>query len=165
MRWAQRGLNAAAETFFPTYHVRALDHALSREDREWVDRIALCHGPVDLGAHSAHEFVSRNIRCLFLSIGSHDADGLRESAMSGASDDSQTLKEWRALRRELNASMHAGATVRNPHSGAQQDRPTHRHSAGAHELSQRGTRMLAAAGWVEFDFTDRAGVSRDIRRG
>jgi hypothetical protein len=165
IRWGEkRGLAAAAETFFPTYRARTLRDALSREDRERVNRIALCRDPVDLSAPSAHEFVSRNSRCLFLSIGLHDEDGLRESAMSGKTDDSQTLAEWRALGRELKASMHVGATLRNPESGAQQDRPTHRHSAGAHELSQSGTRMLAAAGWVEYNFTDRTVVSRDMQQ-
>jgi hypothetical protein len=91
-------------------------------------------------------------------------DGLRESAFSGETDDPAGLRKFRAFTRAAKSSMHVGATVRNPVSGAFQALPAHRHTAGAHLLAQAGTPMLAAAGWNVYEFADLTDASRDVAR-
>jgi hypothetical protein len=86
--------------------------------------------------------------------------GLRESSIGGVSDDMPTLKLWRSIVRFAKAGMHTGAVVRNPRTGAEQERPHHRHTQGAHVLASEGLPMRAVAGWVEYVFTDTSRPSR-----
>jgi hypothetical protein len=161
-QWARdHDLTVVAEQFFPDYQavavpggeVSGMGGKLTR-----VDRVALCRRDPDLAATAAHEFVSRNPGCLFLSIGPRDDDGLRESALGGATDDDDTLRAWRRIVKQAKAGMHQGAAVRNPHSGVAQRVPKHLHTPGAHELAEQGVTMLAAAGWNRYEFDDGADV-------
>jgi hypothetical protein len=86
--------------------------------------------------------------------GSCDDEGLRESALGGATDDRETLRVWRRVIKHARSEMHVGASIRNPQTGAMDRIPDHRHTSGAHELARQGVKMLAAAGWNEFEFDD-----------
>lgn len=156
--WARdHGLTAVLERFFPAYEALEVpDGELSAtlEKLPQIDRVALCRTDPDLGAGTSHEFVSRNPSSLFLSIGSHGEDGLRESALGGVTQDAETLRIWRNLIRSAKSRMHIGAQVRNRAADAVRRAPAHLHTPGAHDLAARGVPMLAAAGWNEFEFDD-----------
>lgn len=156
--WARDfGLIPVLEQFFPDYRISAVvsdERSDVAGDLANVDRVALCSTDPDLTAVAAHEFVTRNPNCLFVSIGSRDADGLRESALGGDCDDPETLRRWRDLIRYAKSAMHQGATISNPVSGVREPRPGHLHTAGAHQLAASGVKMLAAAGWNQFVFDD-----------
>jgi hypothetical protein len=156
LRWArQHDLRAVLEQFFPVYRaVEPSGDDPSATGMEVIDRVALCRADPDLTATTAHEFVSRNPGCLFLSIGSHGDDWLRESALGGVTEEQETLRIWRDLIGKAKSAMHTGATTRNPASGAEETLPRHLHTPGAHELAARGVRILAVAGWNEFKFDD-----------
>jgi hypothetical protein len=150
--WARsHALTVVAERFSPRYRARL---AVDDPAGDRIDRVALCRGEPDIAAESAHDFVTRNRDCLFLTVGRQEDDGLRESALGGVTEDEETLRIWRRIARDAKAAMHLGATVRNPQSGATQPAPRHLHTPGAHELATRGMTMLAAAGWNVFDFDD-----------
>lgn len=156
--WARDySLSAVLEQFFPAYRaVRATSDGLSPDlsGFQQIDRVALCRSDPDLAATAAHDFVTRNPGCLFLSIGPHGGDGLRESALAGTTDDQESMRKWRDLIRQAKSLMHTGATVRDPASGAEEHLPQHLHTHGAHNLAAQGVPMLAAAGWNEFAFDD-----------
>lgn len=158
LRWArEHDLSVVLEQFFPAY--RAIEASggetsTTVEELSRIDRLALCRGTPGLTAATAHEFVSRNPSCLFLSIGPRDEDGLRESALGGVTEEKETLRIWRELIRNAESSMHTGATVRNPALNGAERVPKHLHTPGAHELAANGVPMLAAAGWNEFEFDD-----------
>jgi len=117
-------------------------------------RVAMCSRIPVLAEYSANEFPLRNPDCLFLVLGQLSDKGLPESALSGATEDPDVLKKWRAVKRVAKSSMHVGATVRNPKTGAEALLPAQRHTLGAHALAETGTRMLAIAGWNEYHFDD-----------
>ena len=154
LTWARaHQFTVVSERLFPTYQARLVKDSRTFESGP-VDRLALCSRTPDVSASTAHEFTIRNQDCLFLSIGTLSGDGLRESALSGTSDAPATLTRWRAIFRSARAAMHAGATVRSPATDARASMPAHRHTPGAHELAERGIRMLAAGGWNEYEFAD-----------
>ena len=158
VRWArEQDLRAVLERFFPAY--RAVEAPTGEpsavvESLRKIDRVTLCRASPDLTATNAHEFVSRNTDCLFLSIGSYGDDGLRESALDGVTEEQEILQDWRNLIRDAKSEMHRGARVRNPASGAEETLPGHLHTPGAHQLAAQGVPMLAAAGWNVFEFDD-----------
>jgi hypothetical protein len=157
--WASEyGLELAAEQYFPDYRVVAVSPDAGKcpevERLERIDRAALCRRAPDLGATTMHEFVTRNEDCLYLAIGRCGDGALRESALSGHTDDPETLRIWRRLIRRARSEMHRGAEARSPHSGHGQHLPNHRHTSGAHELAARGVRMLGIAGSTEYVFDD-----------
>ncbi len=80
-------LAAVVEQFFPTYRPLVVESriAVAASQLERVDRMCLDTSPFDTSATSAHEFVTRNMGCLVLSIGQLTDDGLRESALSAVS--------------------------------------------------------------------------------
>jgi hypothetical protein len=123
---------------------------------ERVDRICLDTSPFDVSASGAHEFVTRNMGCLVLSIGQLTDEGLRESALSAVSDSADKMDLWRRLRQNAQARMHKEASVVNPRTGARAEVPSHRHTHGAHQLAKRGCVMLAVAGTNRFEFDDMA---------
>ena len=162
--WARaHALRPVVEQFFPAYQaLEVSDDEPSTIVRKLhqIDRVAMCRTDPDLTVSTAHEFVSRNPDCLFLSIGSHGEDGLRESALGGVTEERDMHKLWRDLIRAAKSAMHTGARVRDPASGAENEAPTHLHTPGAHELAARGVPMLAVAGWNEFKFDDCDPASR-----
>jgi hypothetical protein len=159
-RWAiADDMHVAVEQFFPDYVAfepadrgAAVAVANGRVDR--VRRIAVRHAPFDLSATTTLSFVSLNPDALFLSVEWPSTDGLRESAVDGATERPEVMASWRAFRRQARASMHVGAVVRGPNSPAIQAARHHLHTVGAHQLAETGVPMLAAAGWVEFLFDD-----------
>jgi hypothetical protein len=158
-RWASEyGLSLAAEQYFPEYRVAAVtldaSECVGTDGLERIDRAALSRRPPDLEGTTTHEFVTRNEDCLYLSIGRYADGTLRESALSGDTDDPDTLRIWRRLIRRARSEMHKGAAARSPHSRSVQRLPNHRHTSGAHALAVRGVRMLAFAGTTEYVFDD-----------
>lgn len=157
-KWAgKHDLTVVFERFFPNYEAIAAisgdaSGASGKLDR--ADRVALCRGDPVLGATTAHEFVSQNPGCLFLAVGPQDDEGLRESALGGATDDQGTLRTWRSVIRLAKSEMHKGAVVRSPNSASAERVPSHLHTPGAHALAEQGIKMLAAAGWNQFEFDD-----------
>lgn len=158
-QWAREHdvTSIVVEQFFPHYRALAAGnggvHGVRRK-LERIDRVVLCQQDPDLRAETAHGFVTLNPGCLFVSIGARDAEGLRESALGGATDDKGTLDLWRSVVRQGKRGMHKGASVRNPYTGAVDHVPNHLHTRGAHELAEKGVTMLAAAGSNQFEFDD-----------
>lgn len=158
-RWASEyGLRLAAEQFFPDYRVAAFapdaGASIEAQGLQQIDRLVLCKGTPDLHASTTHEFVTRNQDCLYFSIGQKTDGAVRESALSGQTEDQDMLQIWKQLIRRARSEMHKGAEVRDPYSGRTRRLPNHRHTSGAHELFARGVRMLAAAGSTEYIFDD-----------
>jgi hypothetical protein len=155
----RHGLTAVVERFFPDYEAKVVGNGerppstLAGRQSE-ILRVALCRTEPDVTARSAHEFVTRNSECMYLSIGGRSDDGVRESALSGVTEHQETLRLWRRMAREAKSGMHKGATIRNPFTGDTVRAASHLHTPGAHELAAGGVRMLAAAGAAEYEFDD-----------
>jgi hypothetical protein len=157
-RWAETfGLRLAAEQYSPDYRVVVLqtrdsNEAHARLDR--VDRIAIGPGDFDLTATTTHQFVTRNVDCLYLDVESETNGGLRESAIGGATENVDLLRTWRRTIRAMKKPMHRGAVVRS--WAATLTLLAHLHTPGAHVLAARGVRMLSAAGGNDYVFDDLA---------
>ena len=155
--WAhEMDLFLAVEAFAPEYRVEPVDKAQVGE--RWaafgvVSRVSLSIVPIDTGATSALDFLRRNPDILVVSIGANTDGVLRESTIAAMTDDTPSLVTWKAIRSKAKALMRTGAVgVLNPASGVRQSVKSHYYSYGAQELARRGVRMLAAAGWNEFEF-------------
>src|SRR5829696_7679776 len=93
-------LAVVVEQFFPSYRPvvveRGIAEAVSQLER--VDRVCLDTAPFDVSATSAHEFVTRNMGCLVMSMGQLTDEGLRESALSAGGGLPDKMDLWRRLR-------------------------------------------------------------------
>lgn len=155
--WIDRyRLSAVIEQFFPEYRAFAPAQAgIARTAAESsINRICFGLHPLSTAVSSAFEFLQRNPNCMALTVGRLDEEGLRESALSTATRDRESLRTWREVSREAKAIMHQGASVCNPQTGAAQHLASHLHTPGAHALAEQGFPMLPAAGWNEFRFDD-----------
>ncbi len=162
--WAQRyGFRLAAEEYFPDYRAVQLTKGRRGDGETFrqVRRIALGRREFDLAGSTTHQFVTRNEDCLSLSIHWPTKEGLRELSLGGVTEQVDLLKSWRRMIREAKASMHKGAVIHGRLSGITSPVPAHRHTAGAHELAERGVRMLAVAGGNEYRFDDVSVVLAD----
>jgi hypothetical protein len=156
--WAeQEGYLRTAEQFFPVYRaVVAGIGVASAEDLgiNRVDRIALTPASPVLPVSDEEDFANRNRDALFIKVGARSDEGLRQSAMGGMTDDRDLAKRWKNLAAKARKQMHKGAVVRNPHTAASEHGREHLHTVGAHALAREGVKMLAIAGWNEFEFDD-----------
>jgi hypothetical protein len=119
-----------------------------------ISRISLSLVPMDLSVGSALDFMRANPSVLTVSLGMQSQAELREAALSAMTDDSESIKTWRAIRAKLKGSLLSGSTVVNPITGAGQRATGHYYSAGAREMTKRGVRLLASAGWNEYRLDD-----------
>jgi len=155
--WAhEMNLFLAMEAFSPEYQVKPVDESRIGEAFPAscvVDRVSLSLGTIDTNATSALDFMRRNPGMLVVSIGAQADEILRESTISAMTDDGPSIVAWKIIRNKAKALMRTGAvSVLNPASGARQSLKSHYYSQGAQELAARGVRMLASAGWNEFEF-------------
>lgn len=161
--WAlEHGLGVAVEQFFPEARWRAVKGDLSLAIEELgggCDRIWLFTGPVEIGQEAG--VVSDEQECMTLTPGRLSSEGLRESALGANSEDKSVLSSWRKILKSAKLAMLEGAWVVNPVSGARVRAKAHYFTKGALELSQAGTRMLASAGWNEFELDAEAAGTID----
>lgn len=156
--WAQEfGLAVAVESFFPKCSARLCSIgglAAELDGSSDISRVSLGLVPMDFSAASALDFMRANPNVLTVSLGMQSQAELREAALSAMTDDSESIRIWRAIRVRLKGSLLSGSTVVNPISGAGQRAKGHYYSAGAPELAKRGVRLLAPAGWNEYRLDD-----------
>lgn len=153
--WAREfNLNMAVEQLFPDYRAIPVADADLRTvpDSLKVRRVSFGLEPLDVGASTAQDFMARNPDSLTLMLGTPSFEGLRQSALGAVTDDETSLRTWRRVMRKAKASMHKGASVVNPRSGARQHVKDHYYTDGAWRLARSGVKMLAAAGWNRFEF-------------
>jgi hypothetical protein len=154
------GLSVVVERFFPEYEPVAIAPNAKLRDAivhlEPVRRICLARGDLYLGSGfiTTEEFMTVNPDCLAIALEPVTEDGLRETALATLTSDRDTLAFWLQLVLELDEIMHEGATVIDPRTGRHRYFPSHRHTPGAHELAEKGVRMLACAGDTYFEFAD-----------
>ena len=153
--WAlEHELQMAVERFFPetrcvavegTDVTSALEKLGGTWNRIWFSKKPLAIDPlVDLPFGGESE-------CMVLSAGSMTGDGLRESAVGAVSVDPSALRTWRRIIKSAKKHLRKGASVFNPVSGARQRQENHYFTEGALEASLDGVKMLAAAGWNQFE--------------
>ena len=155
--WAhEMNLFLVMEVFSPEYQVKPVDKSRIGEffpASDVVSRVSLSLGEIDTDATSALDFLRRNPGVLVVSIGAQTEEMLRESTIAAMTDDGPSMVAWKVIRNKAKALMRTGAvSVLNPVSGTRQCLKSHYYSEGAQELAGRGVRMLASAGWNEFEF-------------
>ena len=115
-----------------------------------VNTICLGFQPMDLFNHSSYDFHRRNPNYLSIDIGRLNTEGLRESALSGMTDEPDVLKVWKKLAKEIRNQSSAGLWAINPVTQAKAFYKNVRFTAGAGEVAKRGTKLLPSAGWVYY---------------
>jgi len=150
-------LDIVLERLFPDYSAVLLANRDVRKvaaELGDVRRVVLGVTALNLSGCPTEEVVTQNPDCMTLTLGKRTEDALRESALAARTDNPESLQIWRTLAKQLRASMRRGAWVVNPHSGARGFVKNHLYTAGAEQLASTGVRMLAFAGWNEFEFID-----------
>lgn len=99
-------------------------------------------------------FLSENPGSLSIEIGNQTEKGLNESCLSVMTDDQDLLKCWRKIANKLKKITFAGAWSVNPHTSAKSFFKNHRYTSGAKELEVNGIKMLPAAGWNIYKFSE-----------
>lgn len=154
---AEHQLNMVVERFFPETRCVAVQGvdvtgAIEQLDGVW-NRIWFSRDSL-IVEHSADPPLHGQPECMVLHVGDMVPNGLRESAVGAVSDDAAALRMWRNIIKSMKSHLRRGAWVSNPVSGARQ-RANHYFTKGALAMNQSGVRMLAAAGWGEFELDDR----------
>lgn len=99
-------------------------------------------------------FLAENPGSLFIEIGDQAEKGLNESCLSAMTDDPTLLKCWKKIANKLKKITFAGAWSINPHTSAKSFFKNHRYTSGAKELEVNGIKMLPAAGWNIYKFSE-----------
>ena len=136
----------AAEIFWPSYQVLSVDGSTVGTgglEVPGLSRVVLSRIPIDVHVSTSREFLQKNFGCLTILVGRLTSEGLSEAFLSAASDDPEDLVVWRKMIRRVNKSMHRGGVVVNTWSGARQENTSHRYTAGALTLFERGVAMRA----------------------
>jgi hypothetical protein len=145
----------AAEEFFPVYRISPLNSRaglLGLGGLRVVNRVVASRVELDTSASSDVEFFLANPGCLTVSFGRLADGGLRESAIGSVVEDRETAAIWRGVLRRAKGSMNRGAIVVDPYSSGRRELAEHPYTDGARRLADSGTKMLAAAGWNEYEF-------------
>lgn len=146
------------ERFFPTPRLvipdsnsldSILDKLEGRLDRIWLSPEKLV--PRQGKAGALFEAASE---CIAISIGHLSEQGLRESFCQLTTSDENMLRAWRGLIARARCSMHKGAWLVNPRSGAKKRAVSHYYTPGALAMFRSGIKMLAVAGTNEFILDD-----------
>lgn len=99
-----------------------------------------------LPVSTTYEFLQRNPSALRLDIGRLSEGGLGESCLSARTTDEEALAAWKKLARRLRKTTLAGAVATNPATGATTRLGSHRYTAGAKALSDRGVTIRPVGG-------------------
>lgn len=151
---AEHDLRMAVERFFPkirfiAVHGTELGSAIQLHlDGVW-NRIWFSKTPLEIDYSTDPPFAGKP-ECMALVAGNMTPDGLRESALGAVSVDNMALRTWRIVIKAAKCTLLTGAWVLNPATGARQRLAGHYFTEGALALSQSGVKMLAVAGWNEF---------------
>jgi hypothetical protein len=116
-----------------------------------VDRIVLSIPPIVAGGGSSTDFIRQNPGVLTILLGEQSEKILRESFLGAMTDDLSYMATWKRLRALAKKSMQEGAWVVNGSSGARMRSENHCFTPEARRLASVGVKMLARAGWVEYE--------------
>ena len=136
----------AAEIFGPPYQVLSVDGSTVGTgglEVPGLNRVVLSRVPIDVHVSTSRAFLQKNPGCLTIFAGDLTPEGLTEAFLNVSSDDPEDLAVWRKMIRRVNKSMHRGGVVVNTFSGARHENTSHRYTAGALTLFERGVVMRA----------------------
>jgi len=154
--WAKNfDLSVSFEKFFPDYFVDLIEEKdMGRLGLEVgnIRRIALSLNRIEIDATSPIEFLDKNPDCFVLTLGQANENELRESSATAMTNDDESLSTWKKIIRQAKSEMKKGACVFNPANNVRVVAKNHWYTKGALELANAGVKMLAAAGWVEYEF-------------
>ncbi|MCK6576303.1 hypothetical protein L6V77_35085 [Myxococcota bacterium] len=150
---AEHHLRMVVERFFPQTRCVMVDgtdlgSAIDHLDGVW-NRIWFSKTPLVIDYSTDPPFTDEP-ECMALVAGNMTSDGLRESAIGAVSGDTAAMRTWRTVIKSAKSTLLSGAWVLNPASGVRQRLDVHYFTQGALALNQGGVKMLAMAGWNEF---------------
>jgi hypothetical protein len=136
---------------FPDFKLLEVSHienleksAIKRED---IYSMCLGYPPPYLSVESRLKFLEKNPDYLTIDLGKLTNEGLKESFISGITDNTELLKIWHKLIRQLRKETSSGLWAINPIMKTKGFYKNIRFTQGAYELAKNGTKLLPAAGW------------------
>lgn len=146
----------ALEIFFePAYSVEVLSSEdLGPEFKlpQAVRNVAFNILPFDLDVAVPFSLAKRNPHALSILAGRENSEKLDESALGAKTDDPESLRRWREVRRAAVRELHYGGVFINTRTGIRGPAKGRYYSDGAAELFKHGTRMTTYAEFVEYEF-------------
>jgi hypothetical protein len=106
--------------------------------------------PFEPSTGSDLDFLRQNDGILVVSLPRGSDGTLREAAMGSVTEDPYAIGEWRAVVRRARRDLRSGATAIRMDGSRFVDR-RHRFTDGAADAWERGVRMLAVAGGIEYE--------------
>ncbi len=151
----------AVETFGAEFLVTVLPDGaagLVDFDRSKMNRVRISLSPIEGPFDSTVKFGEANPGSLVMDppevipdpFGSPQ-QGLRESMFWARSDDAAEMRNWRAVRRRLEKSLHRGADVVSAQGLGRAPVKSHRFTDGAYALYREGLLMLAIGGSTRYE--------------
>lgn len=146
-------LEAVLMQFYPEFKIICINYYDFNSrllELEKIDQICLCNTKPYILVNSPYDFLTNNPNCLSITIGVFDDQSLRQSFLSGQTDNTELLTIWKKIVKKLNSITSAGVWVENPHTGVKAFYNRFRYTSNAKELFNDGIRMLPVAGWNQF---------------
>lgn len=147
-------LALAVEVFFPTYQVTLIGgdalvdgSAVHIDD---IDRISIGPAPIDLSVSSTLDYSRKNPDLLFILLGKQSETILRETVISGMTEDPTLARTWRRLRDQARRSMSKGMLAENVVSGAQAKLDSRRYTAEAKRLADTGVKLVSGTDGIRY---------------
>jgi hypothetical protein len=154
--WAtELGASLVPERFFPDYEARLSNVDEVRRvicDDTIVNRISLVLANIELNAASALEFVKNNPGSLFILLGKQDGLRLKETVVSGISDDPTVVRKWKNIRDRLRRSMIKVSRVENTITGASVEVKGHYCTHEVKRLADSGLLLVGGTEWTRYTF-------------
>lgn len=147
------GASLVAERFFPGYEARLLEanevgRAICSDDT--VNRISLVSAEVELNAVSALDFAKKNPASLSILLGKQDDSRLKETVVSGMSDDPAVMRKWKSIRDRVRRSMIKISTAENTVTGASVEVKGHYCTREVKRLVDSGLLLVGGTEWTKY---------------
>lgn len=95
-------------------------------------------------------FLDKNTDGIIFEIGVENDEKLKESRISGITENKETLKIWKDIVKRFKDTMLKGAWVINPNNGEKEYYNNHYYTLPAKELFQKGIKIVPYTGWNEY---------------
>jgi hypothetical protein len=146
------GLNMVIAQLFPDFKIFAVE----RDDFCRLNSVSIVINSIffiqDIPRISDDymSFLRNNANMLTLSIGKVDAEGLRESILSGQTEDTSIFKKWNIVSSKLKKITIAGVWIVNPNNNCKNYYKNHRYTVEARNRYRNGLKMMPGNGWNYF---------------
>lgn len=150
-------LKVVASKISPQFEFRIIEQSYFLENEAYLCSsrfIILCDQFTNELSNDYNSFLIQNIDNLIIQLGEITSEYMKESTIGTRCQDSEKLKIWKSIIKQLKKQMHQGVWAVNPNSESKSKCKNNYYSEGALIAYKSGVVMKAFAGWNEYQFVE-----------